>query len=48
MPGTSNEKGTGIGLLLCKEYIDAHHGNIWVESTPGLGTTFHVSLPDEK
>jgi PAS domain S-box-containing protein len=43
--GTQNEKGTGLGLLLCKEFIDKHHGSIHVESNPGVGTTFTVILP---
>ncbi len=43
--GTENEKGLGLGLLLCKEFITAQSGKIWFESTPGLGTTFFVSIP---
>ncbi len=43
--GTSNEKGSGLGLLVCKEMIEKHGGNIWVESTPGEGTTFSFSIP---
>jgi PAS domain S-box-containing protein len=43
--GTQNEKGTGLGLLLCKEFIDKHNGTIRVESTSGTGTSFSVTLP---
>ena len=43
--GTANEKGTGIGLLLCKEFITRNHGRISANSEEGKGTTFIVSLP---
>ncbi len=43
--GTHNEKGTGLGLMLCKEMIENNHGKIWVESTPGQGTRFYFTLP---
>lgn len=42
--GTNNEKGVGLGLVLCKEFISAQKGNIWVESTIDVGTTFFISL----
>lgn len=42
--GTADEKGTSIGLMLCKEFITANGGNIWVESEVGKGTTFYFSL----
>lgn len=44
-PGTSEEEGTGLGLILCKEFIDKHGGTIQVESQPGIGSKFTVSLP---
>ena len=43
--GTSNEKGSGIGLLLCKEFIEKHNSTITVKSTPGQGSEFSFELP---
>jgi signal transduction histidine kinase len=43
--GTQNEKGTGLGLLLCKEFIDKHNGTIRVETEPGVGSDFIVTVP---
>ncbi len=43
--GTSNEEGTGLGLLLCKEFAEKNEGKIWVESQPDQGSCFFVSLP---
>ena len=43
--GTQNEKGIGLGLVLCKEYIEMQRGNIWFDSEPGKGTSFCISLP---
>jgi two-component system sensor histidine kinase/response regulator len=43
--GTGNEKGTGLGLMLCKEFVLKNNGQIHVESIQGQGSTFSVSLP---
>jgi signal transduction histidine kinase len=45
VPGQSGKHGTGLGLFICRQIIQAHHGQISVKTTPGKGTAFHIELP---
>jgi signal transduction histidine kinase len=45
--GDSEEKGTGIGLILCKEFVSRNGGEIWVESEYGRGSAFNFTLPKD-
>lgn len=46
-PGVNGEKGTGLGLILCKEFIEKHNGKIWIESQIGVGSKFIFTLPNK-
>jgi len=46
--GTQKEKGTGLGLILCREFVEKNGGRIWAESDPGKGSRFYLTLPKSK
>ena len=46
--GTENETGSGLGLLICKEFIDLNNGEIKVESKVNVGSKFIITIPKEK
>lgn len=44
--GTNSEKGTGLGLMLCKDFVARNNGEIWVENDPDTGSTFYFTIPN--
>lgn len=48
LPGTNNETGVGLGLLLCKEFVELHGGKIWVDKSVSIGSEFKFNLPKTK
>ncbi len=48
LQGTAKEEGTGLGLILCKEFVEKNNGAIWVESAEGKGSMFRFTLPEKK
>lgn len=44
-PGTMGERGSGLGISICKTFLQSHGGKIWAESTSGVGSTFYFKLP---
>jgi signal transduction histidine kinase len=44
-PGTANEKGSGLGLVICKRFVERNQGKIWIENKIEKGSTFKFTLP---
>ena len=45
--GTAGESSTGLGLIICRDFIQRHNGKLWVESEEGKGSTFFFNIPVE-
>jgi signal transduction histidine kinase len=44
-PGTANEKGSGLGLVICKRFVERNQGEIWIENKAEKGSAFKFTLP---
>jgi len=44
--GTHKESGTGLGLIICKDFVERHGGKIWIESKPHIGTKVYFTIPN--